>query len=1458
MSYAQQRLWFLNRLEGPNATFNAPLMLRLRGALDRPALRMAWRDVLRRHESLRTRFTDAAGEPEQIVLDATEPELALTVTECAATELDAILLDLQTHPFDLGTELPVRARLVSTGAEEHVLALVLHHIVSDGWSIAPLLRDLGAAYTARTTDGTAPAWEPLPVQYADYTLWQRDLLGDAGEPGSLADRQLDHWRTALAGLPEELELPADRSRPAVATHRGGQVRFALDPEVAAGLRALAHSSGSTLFMVLQAGLAGLLTRLGAGTDIPLGTVVAGRTDEALDDLVGFFVNTLVLRTDTSGDPTFEELLARVRATDLAAYDHQDIPFERLVEELNPVRSRSRHPLVQVSVELHTVTDDGADLLPGLECTELPADLGGIAKLDLTWDFFESGDSLGGELAYAEDLFDRETGERLVDWLQRLLAGAAAAPGTRLSELSLVSAQERRVLLRERHRVQHEDLEKGVVDRVREHAAARPGAPAVTDAHGTVDYATLVGRASAIGRRLRPDAAAPRGFVAVLADRGAAVVSALLGVLGAGCAYFPLDTRAPLARNAARLDDTRAGRLLTDARHADTARELAGRAGHPVEVIVLDGTADPMDSLAPVLHGPDDLAYTIFTSGSTGRPKGAMVKHRGLVNNLLGEAEAIGIADASHVVASSAPLTFDISVWQMLTALVFGGAVHAVDDATARDPRALFRTAVDSGMTVLQVVPSLLQAALDEWDAQGDAPAELPLRKLAVTGEALPGDVARRWLTRYPGIPLVNCYGPTECSDDVTQAVITAGTVPEGARTPIGVATRGMTLYVLDERLGLAPMGVPGELYIGGVGVGLGYLDDPGRTATTFVPDPFSPDPGSRMYRTGDVVRYRRDGQLEFLGRQDHQVKIRGQRIELGEVEFALRRLDGVRDAVVAVVTGAGGHRVLVGYYIGDVDPADARAALAAVLSDGMVPSVLVPMDAFPLTPNGKLDRKALPAPDLRAGSAGRAPRTPREKELCQVFEETLGVDGIGLDDGFFDLGGHSLLAIRLMRTLNRRLGASLPLSAVFERQTPGGLAELLAGGVPSTGPDPVDLTADVRLDAGIRPEGPVAEGPPRHVLLTGATGFLGAYILRETLDRTDATVHCLVRAADDAAAMRRIERGLTGFGLWEEELRGRVVPLAGDLGEPLLGLGAERFDALARTVDLVLHNGSRVNLMESYERLRPANVDGVREILRLAALHRTKPVHYVSTISTVVAGDGDPEVLPENWVSDPALVDPYGYVRSKWVAEGIVRLGQERGIPTAVYRPSRIGGDSMTGAVGSDDAFWHYVRACVELGARPDAGVDGGSLSENIVPVDYTARAFVHLALAGRPEGTVYSLVSPTPVELSAVLDHAEGSGYPMETVPYEEWRRRLALAAASEPAAEGSSVHAVALLDSTAGETPGRYPDAFDRTALEAGLEGSGLRCPEVDRTLLERYFGHFIRTGFLPTPRPAAVARP
>ncbi|MFF4156093.1 amino acid adenylation domain-containing protein [Streptomyces sp. NPDC001678] len=1040
-SSGQRRLWFLDTMDPEHSPYKIPLAVRLEGELDRDALTHALADVVDRHEVLRTVYPERDGEPYQHVLPTGQAAPVPAVRETTEDTLADALLAETSRPFDLRTEPPLRATLFALGDRAHVLLLVVHHIASDGWSMGPLGRDLSRAYAARL-DGTAPGWEPLPVQYADYAAWQLETTGSEETPGSLMAQQVDHWRSALAGLPEELTLPTDRPRPAAGANRGGVELFTVDAALHAALGGLAAERRASLFMVVQAALSALLYRLGAGSDVPIGAPVAGRADEALDDLVGFFVNSLVLRADVSGDPSFAELLERVRQTDLAAYAHQDVPFERLVEVLNPPRVPGRNPLFQVELG---VQENVAEELgfPGLTATVLPVGAAAV-PFDLSFELNARTDASGpagvsGRLDYSTELFDPSTARALVERLLGILRQVAADPSLPVSRLDVLGDAERELLLTEFNRSDRETDLGDLVAHVQRIAAERPRAAALGDGRDELDYAALAGRASALSRRLTAAGGGPGTVVAVCAARSVAVPVALLGILGAGAAYLPLDPSGPVARNADMLARSGARVVLADAAHAERAGELAAAAGVGT-VLVLGEECDPLDSLAAPVGEPDDLAYVLFTSGTTGRPKGAMVHRRGMVNHLLAKVEDLDLTEADSVL-QNAPLSFDISVWQMLAAFVTGGRTRIAGDDLAADPDLLFGMVAAERLTGVEVVPSLLRTALDGWDVTGDAP-ELPhLRWLMVTGEALAPDLCARWFARFPGIPLVNAYGPTECSDDVTHAWLTPENAPgSGQRVPIGRVIRNTRLYVLDEALRPVPLGAVGELYVGGTGVGYGYLGDPAKTADAFLPDPFSGVPGARLYRTGDQARYRPDGQLEFLGRNDHQVKIRGQRIELAEVESALRALDGVRDAVVVVRVDPAGHNRLVGYYTGQALADDVSARLTGVLTPAMVPSVLVPMGVLPLSDNGKVDRKRLPEPELPAAGSGRPPATEREKVLCGIFAEVLGVPSVGVDDDFFQLGGHSLLAGRVATRVRAELGTRLPVRLLFEAPTVAALA----------------------------------------------------------------------------------------------------------------------------------------------------------------------------------------------------------------------------------------------------------------------------------------------------------------------------------------------------------------------------------------------------------------------------------
>ncbi|MGQ4453463.1 amino acid adenylation domain-containing protein [[Kitasatospora] papulosa] len=1045
LSFAQQRLWFLNRLEGPSATYNVPLVLRLRGPLDAEALESALADVVGRHESLRTVFPETDGVSRQLVLDADGADLDLTPRVTPADRLDEVLAAEVAHAFDVGTDIPVRARLVRLEAEDHVLVLLVHHIAGDGWSLAPLARDLGTAYRARA-EGVEPPWTELAVQYADYTLWQRALLGDEDDPAGQAARQLDFWRTALAGAPDVLDLPYDHPRPAVTAHRGDAFAFPVDADTHRALAGLARARGCSLFMVLQAALSVLLSRHGAGEDIPLGTAVAGRTDEALDDLVGFFVNTLVLRTDLSGDPSFVEVLDRVREFDLAAYAHQDVPFERLVDALDPVRAQNHHPLFQTMLVLQNHADAVIDL-PGLTVTEQPVHTG-ISKFDLTFTFTEKHDGTGGAagldgvLEFSTELFGPATAHALADRLTRLLASLAADPGLRVHAVDVLDAAERRDLERAAHGRVRPTAARTVPDAFRAQCARTPAAVAVLDGTHRLTFAELDALSDDLAHHLWSRGIGRGDLVALALEGTTDQVVAMLAVAKSGAAYLPLDLEYPEARVAHMIEDARPALLLTHG----TARTAAHDGAVPC--LALDDRAAWSTGCAgppAAVPDPHDAAYVIYTSGSTGRPKGVVATHAALTNHMAWMADHLGLTDDDRVLARTSP-SFDASVWETWLTLLHGGSTCLVPPALNHDPAGLLARMRDAGTTVAQFVPSHLAVVLTETGAD-EAPTTL--RAVLCGGEPLTRTLAER-VGRAWHAEVHNLYGPTETTIDATahhhhhagDADASAG---EGT-VPLGRPVDNTRAHVLDAGLRPVPPGATGELYVAGDGLARGYLGRPGLTAGRFVADPYGPA-GSRMYRTGDLVRRDAYGLLTYVSRADDQVKLHGFRIELGEVEAALTSLDGIAAACALVREDRPGERRLVAYTVADrrdgatdLTDADLRARLTALLPPYMVPAVHVPLDALPLLPNGKTDRHALPAPERPAATRpGGRPRTARESVLCDVFTSVLRTPAVRTDDDFFALGGDSILSIQLVSRV-REAGLGVTPRDVFVHRTPEAIA----------------------------------------------------------------------------------------------------------------------------------------------------------------------------------------------------------------------------------------------------------------------------------------------------------------------------------------------------------------------------------------------------------------------------------
>ncbi|WP_203868765.1 non-ribosomal peptide synthetase [Plantactinospora endophytica] len=1053
LSFAQQRLWFLNRFEGPSATYNMPLSLRLTGPLDVAAMRAALADVVARHESLRTLFTEHDDGPYQQILDADTARPELELVHSTAGTVDDDLARAARHTFDLAAELPVRAWLFRVTEQSHALLVLVHHIAGDGWSIPVLARDFATAYRARVA-GTAPDWPALPVQYADYTVWQQRLFGTEDDPGSLIGRQLDYWAERLRGLPTEIELPTDRPRPAVASERGDRAEFALPAELHERLSAYCRDRGATPFMVLQAAWAAVFSRLGAGTDVAIGTPVAGRVDRDLEQLIGFFVNTLVLRTDLSGNPSFDTLVERVRETALGAYAHQDVPFERLVERLNPERSSARHPLCQVVLVVNSADPERAVAsLPGLAVSPNRVDTG-TARFDLRISLDEHRTSDGGPaglrgvIAFRTDLYDHATVAAMADRFVRLLDAALAVPARPVRELPLLGDAERNLVLRDWQGEIRPAPEVFFLDLFADRVRAVPDAPAVQHGADVLSYAELDARSARLARTLRAYGVGPEALVAVVLPRSVDAVVALLAVLRAGGAYVPVDPTQPRDRLAFMVADAAPTAVLTSADCAELLPELT------VPVIEVGSTESPLDgpeqdgpeqdgSARPVRLHPDNPAYVIYTSGSTGRPKGVTITHRTLGGYVARSARVYGPA-AAQVAWLHTPISFDMTVTSLYTALACGGRVvlgELNELAESGAPRP----------ALLKVTPSHLEL-LDGLPAEAS-----PSGMLVLGGELLTGAALGRWRDRNPGATVFAAYGQTETTVNCAELRL-----PPGAPTPAGAVPAGRPfentrVYVLDAALRPVPPGVTGELYVAGAGMARGYWNRFGLTAERFVADPFAAD-GSRMYRSGDLGRWTADGELQIAGRTDDQVKVRGFRIELGEIENVVAAHPAVARCAVVVREDQPGDRRLVGYVVpaGTVGEPDLRDHAARALPDYMVPAAFVLLDELPLTVNGKLDRRALPAPDYGAAAGGREPRTPREEILCGLFAEVLGVDRVGIDGDFFALGGHSLLATRLASRIRNTFDVEMSVRQVFETPTVATLGAALDGaGRPVQGVQPV-------------------------------------------------------------------------------------------------------------------------------------------------------------------------------------------------------------------------------------------------------------------------------------------------------------------------------------------------------------------------------------------------------------------
>ena len=1032
MSYSQQQLWVVAQLQRGNAAYNIALDIRLQGPLDVSALQTSLDEIVRRHESLRTVFRLENGQPSQVVLPALPLPIAQTdlrslEPEAREAECKNIASNDARQPFQLSTGPMVRARLVDCGENDHTLLLIFHHIVFDRASIDVLLRDFTALYSSLHR-GEAPVLPDLPIQYADYSVWQRQTL-----QGTVVDAELDYWKNQLAGAPDSFELPLDRPRGAERNFRGEWMAESFPRDLLDSLEQLAQQEGASLFAALLASFDTILFRYTGQEDVVVGSTTPGRRQKATQDLIGTFLNPLVLRLDLSGDPSFRELLRRARKVVEEAGEHQDLPFERIVEELRLEHDPSRNPLFQVMLLFQELAE-GAGEADGLKLTWTGVQ-NHTAKFDLTAYAEPREEGLFVGFEYNAGVFEASTIHRLLGHYRTLLEAIVASPDTRISEISILGDAERNQLLFELNgtAVDFPEKESALHQLIERQVERTPDSVAVEFEAQTLTYRQLNSRANQLAHFLRKQGAGPDVLVGVSLDRSLDMVVALLGVLKAGAAYVPLDPTYPADRLAFMVEDSGLKVLLTQ------ESLLPLWSGSPAQLVALDRdrsaiTAEPAEDPAVALR-PDNLAYVIYTSGSTGRPKGVQIPHRAVVNFVLSMQSKPGFSAADNLLAVTT-ISFDIAGLEIHVPLSVGARIVLASRQSAMDGKTLAQLIEAHRITVLQATPVTWRLLVESgWQGKSDL-------KVLCGGEAFPHDLADALLSRSASV--WNMYGPTETTIWSTCERVR----PSNGPVLIGQPIANTQTYILDSGLQVVPMNVVGELYIGGDGLARGYLNRPELTAERFISHPFLL--GDRLYRTGDLARVLTTGQIECLGRVDHQVKIRGFRIELGEIETAIADFPAVRQSVVVAREDAPGDKRLVAYVVpsdpAKFQPADLRDWLKQRLPPYMVPAALVALPALPLTNNGKIDRKALPTPEQASASANgqfSAPRTQTEKAMATIWEQVLGIEKVGIHDNFFDLGGHSLLAVNLFAQITQAFGSTLSLNTLFETPTVEDLARFI-------------------------------------------------------------------------------------------------------------------------------------------------------------------------------------------------------------------------------------------------------------------------------------------------------------------------------------------------------------------------------------------------------------------------------
>ncbi len=1446
LSFAQTRLWFLDRLEPNTPVYNVPVAFRLTGLLNLQVLLESIQKIIQRHETLRTSFEIQAENPVQVVQSSCELKISVidlqTLSEIQReAQAQTLLTQEAQKPFNL-TQAPLwRITVLQLDEQDYILCWVLHHILCDDWSLAVLFKELSLFYNGL---GQNPSFSlpPLTLQYKDFALWERQWQG------KILEKQLNYWSQQIADLPK-LQLPTDHQYSSNLSHQGARQPLQFSQSLTAAIKDLSRQADVTLFMTLLAAFGVLLYRYTGQEDLAISSPVANRHRGEVEGLIGFFINLLILRIDLSGSPSFPQLLQRVRQVTLDAYTYQDLPFEKLVEELHLERDLRTQPLFNISFALTNTPPSEQLKLTGLNSQLLEVD-NRTTKCDLMLQLTETSEGISGYLEYRTDLFNPETIYRMGGHFQQLLEGIVADRDQSITQLPLLTPVEHHQLLVQWNSSQTNFNQNQCFHHLFEALVEEnPNAIAVVFEEQKLTYQQLNERANQLAHYLQILGVKPEVLVGLCMERSLEMIIGILGILKAGGAYLPLDPYYPQNRLSFMLEDAQISLLLTQ---TSLVQSLPT---HSAFVVCLDknNPAITTQSLKnpQVQMIPENLAYVIYTSGSTGKAKGVLVQHQGLCNLTQTVQQRFNVTSESKIL-QFASLSFDASVWEIVMALGSGASLYLTQRETLLSGVALTQLLQQKAISILTLPPSVL-AILPQ--------VEFPhLKTIIVAGEACPLKLAEYW---SQGHRFFNAYGPTETTVCATIAEISSN--PK--RLPIGHPIANTQVYILDTHLQPVPIGIPGELHVGGMGLARGYLNRPQLTNQRFIPNPFDPENQSRLYKTGDLVRYLPDGHLEFLGRIDHQVKIRGFRIELGEIEAVLSQHHAVQSVVILEREDQPSHKRLVAYvelrsFNLEKQPLvqEFRNLLRKSLPDYMMPATFVLLDQFPLSPNGKVDRHQLPIPpDISTEFEQNfvAPRNEIEQQMVNVWRSILGLKRVGLHDNFFDLGGNSLLAAQLMTKIAEIFQADVPVRCLFETPTVAGLSQTLKTVETDRSllnPKTINLKAEVILNSSLFPqgnfEGKIAN--PQHIFLTGSTGFLGAFLLNELLHKTSAKIYCLVRAQNPQSGMNKLQKTLEKYRLWQANHATRIIPVIGDLEQPLLGLTVSRFEQLATQIDSLYHTGAQVNFVKPYSVLKTANVLGTQEIIKLAIHNRIKPLHYISTagIFGPVGYLKSCQILQEdenldNYEEYVAL--DIGYSQSKWVAEQLIGMAKSRGCPITILRPGFVLGHTQTGVMNTTDFWSRFIKGCLQMGFFPELIHQ----KQEFIPIDYVTQSIVHLSLKPESLGKVFHLTPPqhnlSTIEL---FDLIRAAGYPLKSLSYPQWKQQLL-----QNIKQSSDNALIPLLplftekvygDLTIIELYQNNPD-YDCTNTLNGLNKSSITCPKIDGKLIQTYLSYFMEIGFL-----------